>query len=146
MRRLVLLLIASTLWITALATSPAMAAGGLHGSVRITPARVAIGKTATLIGTRLPAKTYFSLILSVPNTARSPLETFIPTLAKSNAHGDLRVKFKMPVVSLCGPATVFVYATRSSKALKATLTLTGCSRASAGAPPAPPAPPKKKKH
>jgi hypothetical protein len=144
MRRHVFLALGSLLAIVVLATTPAMAKGGLRGSVHITPGKVAIGKTVTLIGTHLPAKTYFSLILSVPNTARSPWKTFIPTLAKSNAHGDLRIKFKLPVVPLCGPATVFVYASGTAQALKAPLTLTGCKRPSAGAPPAPPVPPKKK--
>jgi len=145
MRRHAFLALGILVGIAVLATTPAMAKAGLRGSVRITPDRVAIGKTVTLIGTRLPAKTYFSLILSVPNTARSPWKTFIPTLAKSSAHGDLRIKFKLPVVPLCGPATLFVYATGSAQALKAPLTLTGCKRISAGAPPAPPVPPKKKK-
>jgi hypothetical protein len=145
MRRHALLLLGGALVIISFAKTPVMARGALHGSVRITPGRVAIGKTVTLVGTHLPAKTYFSLILSVPNTARSPWKQFIPTLAKSSAQGSLRITFKVPVVPLCGPATVFVYATGTAQALKAPLTLTGCKRPSAGAPPAPPAPPKKKK-
>ena len=123
------------------AFSPARA-GSLHGTVRVVPGKVAIGKTVTLLGSHMPANTYFALIITVPTNSKSPWKQFIPSLAKTDSHGNMRVRFKMPVLPLCGPASLYVYA--KAQALTASLTLTGCKAPRPVPPPVPPKP--KKKH
>ena len=121
------------------AAGPAAAKGTIRGSVHVTPSKIAIGKMATLIGKGLPGNRYYALLLSIPNDRQAKWRQYINVLAKADAHGNLKAKFRFPPVPACGKAEIDVYAARTPLLLRAPITVTGCAASKhPGSPPAPP--------
>lgn len=144
-----LLLAASTLAAlgTIWSTRPVLARSAAQGSVRVVPYKVGIGRSATLIGSHLPANKIFTFMLQVPNANAPRVSQFVQTtkLPRSDGRGNLRMQFRMPIVPVCGAASIYVRVFGQAPAVRAPIVLTGCTPPKhVSVPPPPPVP--KKKH
>lgn len=107
-------------------------------SARLVPHRVSIGRSATLIASRLTPKRYYDLLLAVPNASKPRAERFITTVVKSDAHGNIRASIQLPILAICGAASLYLMAPQSVLAARASLTLTGCTASKRSTSPPPP--------
>jgi hypothetical protein len=133
------LFLAASLALAAAVPTAAAGKGKISGTVWLVPAKVGIGKPATLKGKGMPAGEYFAVLLAVPDDVKpNALKTFI-RVVKTDRRGNLNVQFRMPVVPKCGRAQIDVFVATKPYVLHAPLTLTGCTVSKhPGAPPPPP--------
>ena len=126
------------------AFAPSSAGAAAQASARVSPQRVGLGRAATLVASHLAPNKYYYLILSVPRGPKPRFRVFIPKLGKADGKGNMRVTFRMPIVTMCGPASVDAFQAGTPHVVHAPFTLTGCTAPRTSSPPPPP--PVKKKH
>jgi hypothetical protein len=126
--------------VTLAAPAPSSAAP-LKPSVRVVPGKVAIRSRATVVATHLQPNALLTVLLAIPNLQKRRVEQFLGS-THADPRGNVRVTVKIPIVTKCGPATVYLVNAQTQQLWHAPFKLTGCT-VSAGtekAPPPPPAP------
>lgn len=117
---------------------PANASAKTHPLLRVNPNKVAINHHATIVGKHLWPNMQVTLVLAVPALVKNAAERFIGGIERTNKNGYLKLSTRMPVVTKCGKATVYVAPFRQQKgktAVVAHIKLIGCKAGKRGAPP-----------
>lgn len=137
------------LLIPALALGVPLTTASAHGArspqIRLTPRTVRIGGVATLTGSRLGARRYVTLVLKSPKGAR-PKSVFVSLAyvqggARADAHGNLNVKVRIPIVTKCGRGQIYVsWSGSKTWSTMIPIKLTGCKPSKNKSVPPPPAP------
>ena len=110
---------------------------------RVLPAKVAIKGHATVYASHLHPGAIVTLLFTVPDLASHRVARLLGA-AHADARGNMRVSVSIPLVTTCGPASIYVIAAQTAQHLRARFNLTGCKASGKGAaPPAPPAGPSK---
>ena len=93
------------------------------------------------MGDHFPAGKFFTMLLVVPNGSKEPVRALVPRLAQADRRGNIVLHFRMPIVTRCGSAWMYVFAVKTRIQVRAPVTLTRCT-APAGqkVPPPPPKP------
>ncbi len=126
-----------------LGTAASVTAATHAPQARILPAKVAIRGRATVYASHLHPGTVVTLLFAVPDIASHRAERLLGA-THADARGNVRVIVSIPLVTICGPASIYVISAQTAQHLRARFTLTGCKASGKGAaPPAPPAGPTK---
>jgi hypothetical protein len=107
---------------------------------QVVPSKVSIRGEATVIASHLQPGTTVTLLFAVPDLATHRVERLLGA-THADAHGRVRVTVSIPLVTTCGPASLYVISAQTAQHLRARFTLTGCKATKQGGiPPPPPGP------
>jgi hypothetical protein len=142
-KRQIALHVASILLLGALLAAlsePAFAKSKPKPSLKVTPSKVAINTKAKITGSHLWANANVTLLIAVPDLQKNAAESFIGQVWRTDKHGNLKASVKMPIVTKCGKATIYVaqFPAKPGAFARTHITLTGCTSAGKGVAPPPP--------
>jgi hypothetical protein len=91
----------------------------------IVPSKVAIQSKATVTASNLQPHATVTLLFAVPDLRSHRVERLVG-ITHADGRGSIRVTVSIPLVTICGPASMYIVSALTPQNLRARFTLTGC--------------------